>query len=63
MAGNNLLIKKLMDPLTTADAGIALCHLRLAARYSGEFAAAWREEGVPPVKKNYSYVWTVEVAG
>jgi hypothetical protein len=63
MAGNNFLIKKLMDPLTTADAGIALCHLRLAARQSGGFVSAYREEGVLPVKKNYSYVWTVEVSG
>jgi len=61
MAGNNFLIRKLMDPLTTADAGIALCHLILAARHNGKFAAAYREEGIEAVMKNYSYVWTVEV--
>jgi hypothetical protein len=62
MAGNNFLLKKLMDPLTIADAGIALCHLRLAAQREGRFRSALREEGVPPVRKNYSCVWSIELA-
>jgi hypothetical protein len=63
MAGNNFLIKKLMDPLTVSDAGIALCHLRLGALRNGGFVSAYSEDGVAPVKKNYSYVWTIEVTG
>lgn len=59
MAGNNFLLKKLMDPLTIADGGIALCHLVLAARRSGEFVSACREDGVEEAVKNYSYLWTV----
>ncbi|MDR1949137.1 MAG: hypothetical protein LBQ38_07080, partial [Spirochaetaceae bacterium] len=42
MAGSNFFLKKLMDPLTAADAGIALCHLWIAARKSGEFVSACR---------------------
>jgi nitroreductase len=61
MAGNNFLVKKLLDPMTTADAGIALCHLILAARHNGSFAASYWEEDIKAVMKNYSYVWTVEV--
>jgi hypothetical protein len=59
MAGNNVLLKKLMDPLTIADGGIALCHLVLAARHSGEFVSACREDRVEEVKKKYAYLWTV----
>jgi nitroreductase len=59
MAGNNFLLKKLMDPLTIADAGIALCHLVLAARHSGEFVSACREDEVEETGRKYSYVWTV----
>lgn len=61
MAGNNFLLKKLMDPLTTADAGIALCHLMTAARREDAFLSAFYEEAVPRIRKNYSYVWTVEL--
>jgi nitroreductase len=63
MVGNNFLLKKLMDPLTIADAGIALCHLVLAARRSGEFASVCREDGVGETRKNYAYVWTVVLKG
>jgi nitroreductase len=62
MAGNNFLLKRLMDPLTIADAGIALCHLVLAARREGRFRSAPREEGIPPIRKNYSYVGSIELA-
>jgi nitroreductase len=61
MADNNFLLKRLMDSLTTADAGIALCHLRLAAQHQGRFRSALHEEGVPPIRRNYSYVWTIEL--
>jgi hypothetical protein len=61
MAGNNFLLKKLMDPLTIADAGIALCHLISAARHEGVFRSAFHEEALPRIRKNYSYVWTVEL--
>jgi nitroreductase len=63
MAGNNFFLKKLMDSLTVADAGIALCHLWIAAQKSGVFLSACREEAVPAPKKNYAYVWTVKVKG
>ena len=61
MAGNNFLLKRLMDPLTIADAGIALCHLRLAAQHEGRFRSALWEENIPPIRKKYSYVWTIEL--
>jgi hypothetical protein len=62
MANNNFLVKKLMDPLTIADAGIALCHLWTAASALGVFKASFKEpEGVPP-QKGFSYVWTVELS-
>jgi nitroreductase len=61
MAGDNFLVKKLMEPLTIADAGIALCHLHLSAQHSGGIAASRHEDGIGGVKKNCSYVWTVEV--
>jgi hypothetical protein len=63
MAGNAFFLKKLMDPLTIADAGIALCHLVLAARHCGEFVSAYREDGVGETGKKYSYVWTVVLKG
>jgi hypothetical protein len=62
MANNNFLVRKLMDPLTIADAGIALCHLWTAARALGVFKASYKEpDGVPPIK-GCSYVWTIELA-
>ncbi|MDR0629137.1 MAG: hypothetical protein LBG24_05800 [Treponema sp.] len=60
MANNNFLVKKLMDPLTIVDAGIALCHLWTAARALGIFRASYKEEGVPHIK-GFSYVWTIEL--
>jgi hypothetical protein len=59
MAGNNFLLKKMLDPLTVADAGIALCHLRAAALHSGVFLSAAREENAAEGPKNYSYVWSI----
>jgi nitroreductase len=62
MANNNFLVRKLMDPLTIADAGIALCHLWIAAKALGVFKASCKEpDGVPPIK-GFSYVWTIELA-
>ncbi|MDR1253007.1 MAG: nitroreductase family protein [Treponema sp.] len=61
MADNNFFLKKMLDPLTIADAGIALCHLVLAARHKDTFLSALYEENIPPFKKNYSYIWTVEL--
>jgi hypothetical protein len=62
MANNNFLVRKLMDPLTIADAGIALCHIWIAANALGVFKASCKEpEGVSPIK-GFSYVWTIELA-
>jgi nitroreductase len=61
MAHNNFLVRKLMDPLTTADSGIALCHLWIAAKALGVFKVSCKEkEGVPQIK-GFSYVWTIEL--
>jgi hypothetical protein len=61
MAHNNFLVRKLMDPLTIADAGIALCHLWAVAGALGVFRAFGKEqEGVPHIK-GFSYVWTIEL--
>jgi nitroreductase len=61
MANNNFLVKKLMDPLTIADAGIALCHLWIAAKALGVFRASGKEtEGLPHIK-GFSYVRTIEL--
>jgi hypothetical protein len=60
MATNNFLVRKLLDPLTIADAGIALCHLWTAAKALGVFKVSCKEEGVPEIK-GLSYVWTIEL--
>jgi hypothetical protein len=61
MAHNNFLVRKLMDPLTIADSGIALCHLWIAAKALGVFRASDKEtEGVPRVK-GFSYIRTIEL--
>ena len=60
MANNNFLIKKLMDPLTIADAGIALCHLWTAAKALGVFRASDKEEDVPRIK-GFSYIRAIEL--
>jgi nitroreductase len=61
MAANNILVRKLMDPLTLADAGIALCHLWTAAKALDVFRASCKEkEGIPQIK-GFSYVWTIEL--
>jgi nitroreductase len=63
MANNNFLVRKLMDPLTIADAGIALCHLWTAAQALDVFRASCKEkEGVSQIK-GLSYVWTIELTG
>jgi nitroreductase len=61
MANNNFLVRKLMDPLTIADAGIALCHLWLAAKALDVFKASYKEHDGVPQLKGCSYVWTVEL--
>jgi hypothetical protein len=61
MAGDNFLLKRWMQPLTVADAGIALCHLWIAAHKEGRFGSVSHEEGVSNIKKNYGYVLTVEL--
>jgi nitroreductase len=61
MANNNFLIRKLMDPLTTADAGIALCHLWIAAKALGVLGSSYKEKEGPPRLKGLSYIWTVEL--
>jgi nitroreductase len=60
LAHNNFLVRKLMDPLTIADSGIALCHLWIAAKALGVFRAFCKEEDVPQIK-SFSYVRTIEL--
>jgi nitroreductase len=61
MTHNNFLVRKMMDPLTIADAGIALCHLWIAAKALGIFMASRKEqEGVPQIK-GFSYIRTMEL--
>jgi hypothetical protein len=62
MANNNFLVRKLMDPLNIADAGIALCHLWIAAKALGVFKASYKEADGVPQLKGCSYVWTIELS-
>jgi hypothetical protein len=61
MAADNFLVKKWMQPMTVADAGIALCHIWIAAQKTGCYGSAYREDGVGTAKKNYGYVLTMEL--
>jgi hypothetical protein len=61
MAHNNFLVRKLLDPLTIADAGIALCHLWTAAKALGVFRASCKEKEEVPQIKGFSYIWTIEL--
>jgi nitroreductase len=61
MAANNFLVRKLMDPLTIADAGIALCHLWIAAKALGVFGSSYKEQEGPPQVKGCSYIRTLEL--
>jgi nitroreductase len=61
MVNNNFLVRKLMDPLTIADAGIALCHLWTATKALGVFRASGKETERVPQIKGFSYVWTIEL--
>ncbi|MDR1931017.1 MAG: hypothetical protein LBQ44_10375, partial [Treponema sp.] len=54
MAGNHFIVRKLMDPLTTADAGIALCHLWLSASRNACFVSARREDAAGTIRNNYA---------
>jgi nitroreductase len=61
IANDNFLLRKLMESLTVADAGIALCHLWIAAKALGVFKASGKEtEGLPHIK-GFSYVRTIEL--
>jgi nitroreductase len=61
MADGLFIMKKIMEPLGLADAGIALCHLWLAAEHDGSFGSFAKENGDLPVIKKYHYVWTVNL--
>jgi hypothetical protein len=63
MAHNNFLVKKLLDPLTLADAGIALCHLWIAAKALGVFRTSGKEQKDIPHIKGFSYIKTIELTG
>jgi hypothetical protein len=61
MADNALLVKKLFDPLTLMDAGIALSHLWIAAAHDGRFVSFEQEPGDIPGPKKYHYTWTINL--
>jgi nitroreductase len=58
---NNLLSKAMFGETPGVDAGIALCHLWLAAVHENKFSAFDREENCGEVPRGYSYIWTVRL--
>jgi hypothetical protein len=63
MADDNFLVKKILAPLGLADAGIALCHLWLAAEHAGNTVSFVRETAGVQVHKKYHYVGTINLEG
>jgi hypothetical protein len=61
MADNGFLVKKLFDPLTLMDAGIALSHLWIAAAHDNRFASFEQEPGNITGPKTYHYAWTINL--
>jgi hypothetical protein len=59
MADDNFMVKKILAPLGLADAGIALCHLWLAAEHAGNTVSFTRE--TIPGHKKYHYIGTVNL--
>jgi nitroreductase len=61
MADDNFMVKKILAPLGLADAGIALCHLWLAAEHNSNTVSFARETADVPTHKKYHYIGTVNL--
>jgi nitroreductase len=61
MAEGNAIVRKITDPLVSADTGIALCHLWISALHENRFSSFEKEQGTIEGPRKYLYMWTVTV--